>query len=512
MNIVLWLIFIIVAIISFLPLVRIDLFSVSKKYSYFKYLSMTLVAWSLILGAAYVIQSGPAVYYLAILMYPVIFSATGLTFLSIAKFLKRNPPNYIKYLMIIFFIIEVIFAATNASHRLFLDIGLSDAVTHSQMTNAPIGVFFYIHTIVCYSFLIISFIMISTRLYTTMKEEEDYFPFYLLVVSIILGIIINLVHVFIITFTLDPTYVFYVLITGMLYFVFYIRDVRLILKLSNHQFILENLREMYMVVNQKQEVVGASKELLERFDLELKSGASLKDFMDKISLKAYVYSDSEAIEHSYDKSKDYFHSQTKDIKIPFYKYNGHLILLYDETKIQKYIHDMDYIMNHDLMTELYNRNYFETFRNSLESKENYAFMLIDLDGLKLFNDYLGHREGDKLLINFADTLKTFARNDSDIVPIRVGGDEFLLIMFDKSVLEIEQIIKEMKRVSHKSDPLKSIGFSYGYSISENALTTEQVLSKADREMYHMKMTRQEEKKELENILKKKSIYNQTMID
>lgn len=508
MSFFLWIVFIIVSFISAIPLIRIDLFSVSKKYTYFKYLSMALVAWSTILGLRYGLSDPTTVYYLALIIYPIIFSATSLVFLAIMRFLEKKVPSYIRVLMVVFFIVQVILVFTNASHKLFLNIELTEFITSSAMLYASEGPLFYLNMVIIYLLLIIALVMMVKRLYTSMKEDNDSFPFFFILISIILGMTLNMTHVFYKTFPLDPTYIVFVLITASLYFIFYIRDVRLIIKLANNQFILENLREMYLIVNHKKEVLLASKELQKKFSLPLEENQSFDYFMDKIKKQAIVYSDTEKINHPYDPNKYYIHTQIKKIEIPFYQYHSHMILLYDQTKHQKYIHDMNYIMNHDLMTGLFNRNYFETMRDSLELKDSYAFIQIDLDGLKLFNDHLGHKAGDELLIMFANHLKVLEKENENLIVVRMGGDEFLLIMMNESQKDIDSLIQNIKTASYNEEPLKNIGFSFGYARSSEGPTTAKVLSIADQRMYDMKITRETEKMKLEKLLKEKSIYRQ----
>jgi diguanylate cyclase (GGDEF)-like protein len=55
-----------------------------------------------------------------------------------------------------------------------------------------------------------------------------------------------------------------------------------------------------------------------------------------------------------------------------------------------------------------------------------AFILADLDGLKLANDAFSHDTGDLLLQRVADVLSEVA-DKSDLVA-RIGGDEFLILM------------------------------------------------------------------------------------
>ncbi|MHC5721355.1 MAG: GGDEF domain-containing protein, partial [Nostoc sp.] len=53
-------------------------------------------------------------------------------------------------------------------------------------------------------------------------------------------------------------------------------------------------------------------------------------------------------------------------------------------------------------------------------------MFIDIDGLKQINDSLGHKIGDRMLVDTAQLLKQTFR-DSDIIA-RIGGDEFLILV------------------------------------------------------------------------------------
>ena len=52
-----------------------------------------------------------------------------------------------------------------------------------------------------------------------------------------------------------------------------------------------------------------------------------------------------------------------------------------------------------------------------------SLMMIDLDSFKLVNDLYGHEAGDKLLVAFADILRSVVRSN-DVLG-RIGGDEFI---------------------------------------------------------------------------------------
>ncbi|MCF7924341.1 MAG: diguanylate cyclase [Candidatus Izimaplasma sp.] len=501
MALYLWAIYIVIAIVSFLPIVRMDLFSVSKKYTYFKYLSIFLFIWTLITGLRFVISNSAVLYYLLLTVYPLLFILTSLAFLAMMKYLGKPVSKIIIYFLIIFLIIELAITYTNNLHGLMIEIPNSYHLTNEQFNALESGLFFYIHTFVCYMLLLISMGLISYRLFKAMVNENDAFPFIVTIVSIIVGITLNFIHVFFYQFTLDPTYLVFLLFTAVLYFVFYIRDIRLIFKMNNNEFILDNLREMYIIVNQSGVVVDASKTLINKFSIKLSNDVRFADLKAKLSEKAIIYKEGKELEKKYDPNRIYLHMHEKPINLPFLKYSGHFYLFYDETKIQKYINEINYVMNHDLMTDLYNRNYFEELREDLEGSNDYGFIMFDLDGLKLFNDYLGHKAGDHLLTRFANKLKELTK-EVDVVAIRMGGDEFLLVIYEASPKKTKTIIEKLKDNTRYEDYLKSIGFSYGCALASNSKTTAMTLSEADEKMYKMKTEREEAKKTLEEQLKK----------
>ncbi len=60
----------------------------------------------------------------------------------------------------------------------------------------------------------------------------------------------------------------------------------------------------------------------------------------------------------------------------------------------------------------------------------HAFMMIDVDGFKRFNDTQGHPDGDRLLTLFAELLRSLFRSGDTVC--RMGGDEFSVLMRDVS--------------------------------------------------------------------------------
>jgi len=110
------------------------------------------------------------------------------------------------------------------------------------------------------------------------------------------------------------------------------------------------------------------------------------------------------------------------------KWKGFRGLMRDITERKRYEEKLQYLSFHDSLTSVYNRGYFEEEMERLKnSRENpISIIVVDLDGLKIVNDSLGHDEGDQLLRITADILNRSVRYN-DIIS-RIGGDEFAIIL------------------------------------------------------------------------------------
>ncbi|MBC5708222.1 EAL domain-containing protein [Hungatella sp. L12] len=88
----------------------------------------------------------------------------------------------------------------------------------------------------------------------------------------------------------------------------------------------------------------------------------------------------------------------------------------------------------DTMTGLLNRRGLYTIAKSLRHESSSAVYLFELDGLKKFNEKYGYVEGDHLIFHFASLLRAHTRVDD--VLVRLGGDEFLIVMSHISSMEV----------------------------------------------------------------------------
>ena len=140
----------------------------------------------------------------------------------------------------------------------------------------------------------------------------------------------------------------------------------------------------------------------------------------------------------------------------------------------------------DALTGIYNRRYYEErIRNSNMSA---GVAMIDLDDFKIYNDTFGHDAGDLALTTVVGIIKDNIRR-TDML-IRMGGDEFLLVMPDIAEQAFADKLNQIQEKIHSSKvPGYSqlrLSVSIGGVLSGSGSTVEKAIRKADQFMYQAK--------------------------
>lgn len=140
----------------------------------------------------------------------------------------------------------------------------------------------------------------------------------------------------------------------------------------------------------------------------------------------------------------------------------------------------------DALTGIYNRRYYEErIRNSNMSA---GVAMIDLDDFKIYNDTFGHDAGDLALTTVVGIIKDNIRR-TDML-IRMGGDEFLLVMPDIAEQAFADKLNQIQGKIHSSKvPGYSqlrLSVSIGGVLSGSGSTVERAIRKADQFMYQAK--------------------------
>ena len=136
-----------------------------------------------------------------------------------------------------------------------------------------------------------------------------------------------------------------------------------------------------------------------------------------------------------------------------YDEEGHpadkIIRFKDVTKFNSQNDELTYMAYYDLLTGLYNRNYFvrllgEFVRRAKEEERKVAVMFIDLDDFRRMSDELGIIIGDEIVQTFGQFLAEL--EDENIVISHFNGDIFCIGVYhpygDRSVESVYARISE----------------------------------------------------------------------
>jgi diguanylate cyclase (GGDEF)-like protein len=142
--------------------------------------------------------------------------------------------------------------------------------------------------------------------------------------------------------------------------------------------------------------------------------------------------------------------------------------------------------NHDHLTGLYNRLYFDEETKRLNNSRQYPISVImtDVDNLKRVNDKHGHEKGDQILINIAEVFNKVFRKE-DIVS-RLGGDEFAVLLPETNLNSLKRIVKRFNTevsLFNRAHPELPIQISLGFCRAHKNNKIEECLKKADKLMY-----------------------------
>ncbi len=213
-------------------------------------------------------------------------------------------------------------------------------------------------------------------------------------------------------------------------------------------------------------------------------------FEDKVEIKAnHIVKEKDGNSFKY-VSLTYQEVEDEDSKI-----NSIVEISHDITNLMNTQQELENKANYDNLTELANRNLFSyTLTNYINeaavNDETVALFFIDLDSFKAVNDTLGHDVGDDVLVTMADVLRGI-KVEEDMLPVRLGGDEFTIIVKNQTIEQIEDIARYINK--HTNIPITtdagtinvstSIGISIYPTISKNE---DDLLKDADVAMYDVK--------------------------
>jgi diguanylate cyclase (GGDEF)-like protein len=194
---------------------------------------------------------------------------------------------------------------------------------------------------------------------------------------------------------------------------------------------------------------------------------------------------------NYSLSGDELHLHLQFSVLPGHEHDWSLVqvALTDITARKRAEAYLEYLGKHDVLTKLYNRSFYVDELNRLERKGPFpvTIIIVDLNGLKLANDQMGHAAGDALLRRAGEVLNKAV--DKPCYAARIGGDEFALLLpatderDSKVVLESIENLLEVNNQFYTGLPLS---FSMGAATAERGERLEEVVKRADLLMYEAK--------------------------
>lgn len=158
-------------------------------------------------------------------------------------------------------------------------------------------------------------------------------------------------------------------------------------------------------------------------------------------------------------------------------------VLKEKYEKEKYI----YTSNTDELTKCLNRRAYDVDMEKLDLSSEWAYISLDLNGLKQANDSLGYSAGDELICVAANCMKFAFASYGKIY--RIGGDEFV-VWIQYSVSNIDSILQAFDTTIHDWHGKYSNSISVSYGVvksSEQDFDSIHSVSKlADERMYKSK--------------------------
>lgn len=151
--------------------------------------------------------------------------------------------------------------------------------------------------------------------------------------------------------------------------------------------------------------------------------------------------------------------------------------------------ELEYLSNHDPLTKLYNRNYFNrTVAEELRHVKagTVCLIVLDIDHFKYINDQHGHRAGDEILKSLSKILNNVVR-EQDIVA-RWGGEEFVILCHQSSPNDAYKLCERItEKIGQYQFPVVAdVTCSFGLAQLKNDESIITCFERADQALYQAK--------------------------
>jgi len=191
--------------------------------------------------------------------------------------------------------------------------------------------------------------------------------------------------------------------------------------------------------------------------------------------------------------------------------SGEIVAIFDDVTEKKQAEETTkYLADHDYLTGVFNRRYFENEYEEKNTRAYYPLAIVagDLNGLRLINDSFGHSSGDLAIQQFAIEIQK--NIPIDAILARIGGDEFAIMLTRSSAAEAKKLACQLQsiiRLSIKDSKGTDAGIvltaAFGYSHQlHSGQGLYELTKEADTYMYRRKF--------LENTNKRSNVVDAIM--
>jgi diguanylate cyclase (GGDEF)-like protein len=144
--------------------------------------------------------------------------------------------------------------------------------------------------------------------------------------------------------------------------------------------------------------------------------------------------------------------------------------------------------NHDALTGALNRHFLRQVDQELavDPDRKCGCLFVDIDHFKIYNDRLGHVEGDEVLKRMARFLMRSVRVEEAV--IRIGGDEFVVILHDTDAAETKLVADRLRVEALDRAP---VPFSLGWASREPGEPLQRLLDRADQGMMQVRVVKRQ---------------------
>lgn len=171
-----------------------------------------------------------------------------------------------------------------------------------------------------------------------------------------------------------------------------------------------------------------------------------------------------------------------------------VILIFTLLRLKQALINITDIAHIDQLSSLFNRRGFterveHIFLLNQRTPVPWSLLMIDIDHFKKVNDNYSHAVGDQIIMELSKSLKSQMRQ-SDIVG-RWGGEEFVIFLYNTTLDDAIVLANQLKDLVSEQVSISTnhaITVSIGVTEAEQAEQFEQVLNRADKNLYFAKHT------------------------